>query len=131
MGGECHLWVCPYFFSSVPASLAPLTWMLCEMEGKWPYNSPYSIHSFSSFDIFYFILISFFIFPSKNVFFLFLRLYEELLSIKQQGRQEQQEERANTEKFLALTFLPIKKRGKSFRLYRGLWLEGYMCRSRI
>lgn len=38
------------------------------------------------------------------------KLYEELQAIKQQGRQEQQEERANTQKFLALTFLPEKKK---------------------
>lgn len=38
------------------------------------------------------------------------KLYEELLSLRKQGRQEQQEERANTQKFLALTFFPDKKK---------------------
>ena len=35
--GKCHLWVCPYFFSSVP-HLVCLILMILEMGGKWPYS---------------------------------------------------------------------------------------------
>ena len=36
--GECHLWVCPCFSSSVPAYLVYIIWMVLEMGSKLPYN---------------------------------------------------------------------------------------------
>ena len=36
---ECPLWVCPYFLQQYPACLVCLTWMVCEIGGKWSYSS--------------------------------------------------------------------------------------------